>query len=72
MARELEYLDEALGEVIGAVRWYAERSASTATAFSIELDTAEDAIASTPEAWPPFDKGTRRYLFRRFPFSVIY
>ena len=72
MARELEYFEEALGEVIGAVRWYAERSASTATAFSIEIDTAEDAIASSPEAWPLFEQGTRRYSLRRFPFSVIY
>ena len=25
-----------------------------------------------PEAWPPFDHGTCRYLLQRFPFSVVY
>jgi hypothetical protein len=41
-------------------------------AFSEEIDAAESAIVRLPEAWPPFDLGTRRYLLRRFPFSVVY
>src|SRR5712691_6727719 len=72
VARELEYLAEALQEVEAAARWYAERSATAATAFSEEIDAAESAIVRLPEAWPPFDHGTRRYLLRRFPFSVVY
>jgi plasmid stabilization system protein ParE len=72
VARELEYLAEALQEVEAAARWYAERSATAATAFSEEIDAAESAIVHLPEAWPPFDHGTRRYLLRRFPFSVVY
>lgn len=72
MTRALEYLDEAVEEAEAAARWYAERSATAALAFSEELDAAESAIARLPEAWPPFDEGTRRYLLRRFPFSVIY
>jgi len=70
--RELEYLAEALQEVEAAAGWYAERSATAATAFSEEIDAAESAIVRLPEAWPPFDHGTRRYLLRRFPFSVVY
>ena len=72
MTRELEYLEEALQEAEAAARWYAERSVTAATAFSSEIDAAESAIVRLPEAWPPFDHGTRRYLLRRFPFSVIY
>ena len=72
MARELEYLEEALEEAEAAARWYAERSATAAAAFSDEIDAAESAIVRLPEAWPPFDHGTRRYLLRRFPFSVVY
>ena len=70
MTRELEYLEEALEEAEAAARWYAERSVTAAAAFSSELDAAESAIARLPEAWPPFDHGTRRYLLQRFPFSV--
>lgn len=72
MPRALEYLDEALEEAEAAARWYAERSPTAALAFSEELDAAESAIVRLPEAWPPFDLGTRRYLLRRFPFSVVY
>ena len=72
MARELEYLDEALDEAVAAARWYAERSATAAAAFSDEIDAAESSIVRLPDAWPAFDHGTRRYLLRRFPFSVVY
>ena len=72
MAREIEYLEEALIEAEAAARWYAERSATAAVAFSDEMDAAESAIARLPDAWPRFDDDTRRYLLRRFPFSVIY
>jgi plasmid stabilization system protein ParE len=72
VARALEYLEEALEEAEAAARWYAERSPTAAAAFSEEIDEAESAIVRLPEAWPPFDHGTRRYLLRRFPFSVVY
>ena len=72
MATELDDLEEALEEAEAAARWYAERSASAAAGFSEEIDTAESAISDFPTARPHFDHGTRRYLLRRYPFSVIY
>jgi toxin ParE1/3/4 len=72
VTRELEYLEQALQEAEAAARWYAGRSATAAAAFSAEMDAAESAIVSLPEAWPSFDHGTRRYLLQRFPFSVVY
>ena len=72
MTRELEYLEEALQEAEAAARWYADRSVTAAAAFSHEIDSAASAIVRLPEAWPPFDHGTRRYLLQRFPFSVVY
>lgn len=72
VVREVEYLREALEEAEAAARWYAERSPAAAAAFSEEIDAAESAIARLPDAWPRFDHHTRRYLLRRFPFSVVY
>ena len=72
MASALEYLDAALEEAEAAARWYADRSDTAAVAFSEELDADEEAIARWPDAWPRYEAGTRRYLLRRFPFSVIY
>ena len=40
--------------------------------FIAELEAAYDAIAELPETWPKFQKGFRRYLLTRFPFSIIY
>ena len=72
VALALEYLEEALLEAEAAARWYAERSSSAALAFSDEIDITENAIVKSPEAWPAYDHGTRRYLLRRFPYSVVY
>jgi plasmid stabilization system protein ParE len=72
VARELEYLDEALREAEAAAQWYAERSATAAIAFTEEIDAAESAIMQLPDAWPRYDHDTRRYLLRRFPFSIVY
>ena len=72
MPTALEYVEEALEEAEAAARWYGERSVSAAAGFSEEIDAAEVAITDFPDAWPPFDHGTRRYLLRRYPFSIIY
>jgi plasmid stabilization system protein ParE len=69
---ELEYLDDAIAEAEAAAGWYAERSATAAAGFAEEIDAALSAITRLPAAWPPFAHGTRRYLLRRFPYSVVY
>lgn len=72
MALDLEYLEEAVVEAAAAAEWYAARSATAAAGFEAELAEAESAIHTLPNAWPPYDYGTRRYLLRRYPFGVIY
>jgi plasmid stabilization system protein ParE len=72
VSRAVDYLDEAIEEAEAAARWYAERSSSAAVGFADEVDAAIAAIEQTPEAWPPYDHGTRHYLLRRYPFSVVY
>jgi plasmid stabilization system protein ParE len=72
VARALEYLEEALEETEAAARWYAERSGSAAVGFANEIDPALAAIEQHPEAWPTYHHGTRRYLLRRYPYSVVY
>jgi hypothetical protein len=44
VARELEYLEEALEEVEAAARWYATRSTAAAIGFTNEIDAAVSAI----------------------------
>ena len=72
MNRELEFLDEALEEAEEAARWYAERSAVAASGFAAELSDAIANIERAPNAWPIHEHNTRRFLLRRFPYSVVY
>jgi len=37
-----------------------------------ELDRAVDLILRTPQRWPLYVHGTRHYLLRRFPYSIVY
>ena len=61
-----------LEEARAVQRWYADRSLLAARAFIAELDRAIELIGQNPSAWPTYVHGTRRYLLRRFPFSVVY
>lgn len=71
----LRYVDihpEAIAEAQAANRWYRERSPSAAAAYLAEIDLAVAAIAENPEMWPRYVHGTRRYIFHRFPFYLVY
>jgi plasmid stabilization system protein ParE len=47
-------------------------SASLGDDFFNELESAYQAIIEFPRTWPFFEKGFRRFLLSKFPFSVIY
>lgn len=68
----IEYVPEASREVEDAIEWYLERSLSSTEAFLLELDRALVAIAEAPGVWPIFEAGTRRYVLRGFPYSLVY
>lgn len=62
----------ARAEVQEALLWYRERSPLSSTAFASELDWAVQRIAEAPLRYPVAMHGTRRFLLRRFPYSVYY
>jgi len=62
----------AVEEATAAHLWYAERSQSAADSFLAELDHGIESISEAPERSPQFVHGTRRYLFQRFPFQIVY
>ncbi len=72
MTRTLEFLDEALEEAEEATRWYAERSAMAAIGFAEELSAAVAHIERAPITWPIYEHNARRFLLRRFPYSIVY
>ena len=52
--------------------WYSAQNETVANAFLRELDAAIESIAEAPDRWPPLHGAWRRFLLRRFPFSVVY
>jgi toxin ParE1/3/4 len=52
--------------------WYRERNGAVAEDFLRELDAAMEAIAEAPDRWPRTHGKLRRYVMRKFPFSVVY
>jgi len=63
---------ETAREIQGAFDWYQKRDESSARAFALEIDIAVERIAASPTRWPKLAEGIRRYLLKRFPFSMIY
>ena len=52
--------------------WYADRNARAAAGFLSELEHAMDRVREAPERWPRVAGQARRYVFPRFPFSLVY
>ena len=60
-------LSAAHQEVLQAFDWYFERSNGAAEAFLREVEVSLALIAATPDVWPVYERGTRRYVMRRYP-----
>ncbi len=52
--------------------WYFERNPQVSQAFVVALDAAVESIAASPRRWPRVYGKYRRYLLRKFPFSIVY
>jgi plasmid stabilization system protein ParE len=72
MAHRLELHPEATSDGRAAYQWYKERSPKAAEAFLAELDQAIERVVASPNLWPTYLHGTKRYLMRRFPYGVVY
>jgi plasmid stabilization system protein ParE len=63
---------EAREDFRDAIRWYRSRSPIVATEFRGMASDVIREIAQTPQRWPKYLYGTRRFVLHRFPFSIIY
>lgn len=70
----LVILPEAEAEARVAFEWYLERNPVAAQRFEDAMDQAVELIVERPFAWPleDADVDARRFLLRRFPYSVVY
>jgi plasmid stabilization system protein ParE len=70
--RELRFHPEADEELIEAQAWYEARSEVAAQAFALEIDHAIERILETPFRYPGGNRGERRFVLHRFPYTILY
>jgi plasmid stabilization system protein ParE len=69
---KLVFHPDIASEIKASYTWYQEQAVGLGDDFIAELESAYEAITELPKTWPKFQRGFRRYLLTRFPFSVIY
>lgn len=69
---KITLLSPALGEIIEAVEYYDKQARGLGVKLDTDLEATLRLIANHPSAGSPYERGTRRVLLDRFPFSVIY
>ena len=70
--KPVRFHPEAETELLEAQRWYRDRSDVASQAFVLELDHAFATIAESPERFPKVKGELRRYVLKRYPYSIIY
>jgi toxin ParE1/3/4 len=59
-------------EAEAAHAWYAEQSSAAAELFLVDLDVSVTRVQEAPGTWPRFRGNYQCFVFRRFPFKLIY
>lgn len=68
----LTYHPDAEVELAEAAQFYERKVAGLGTQFRQEFDLAIARILETPDRWRILEKDIRRFLIRRFPYSILY
>ncbi|MGO8987026.1 MAG: type II toxin-antitoxin system RelE/ParE family toxin [Terriglobales bacterium] len=59
-------------ELEAAADWYLQRSPEASIRFLAAVNDALEMIVQWPQRWPKWVHGSRRFILRRFPFSIVY
>ena len=52
--------------------WYAARNSAAAHGFREELRQAVATVVASPQTWTRYGTRARRYVFPRYPYSLVY
>ena len=70
--KPVRFHPEAEQEYLETIAWYRQRSRTAAANFETAVSQAITRIGEAPQIWPIYFQKFRRYILRRFPFSVVY
>ncbi len=68
----MAFHEAASAEYDAAFDWYVERNPEAALRFDAEVDRGIEQISQSPQRWAEGPHQTRKFLLRRFPFTLIY
>ena len=68
----VRFLVPAEEEMLEAAFYYEMQVEKLGTNFLDIVEAAATEIAGNPDVWPEIEKGIRRRLIRRFPYSILY
>ena len=71
-SKRFRFHPEARQDFREAIAWYRSRSPIVAAEFRAIASEVVRSIAKSPQRWPKYLHGTRRFVLHRFPFSIIY
>lgn len=63
---------DALAELREARKWYRDQSRRAEREFKSAYDRAVAQLRAFPLSGAPYLRGTRRIVFTRFPYSLVY
>jgi len=72
VAAAVRFHPAAAQEAESTYDWDAARNPAAAHGFREELRQAIDAVGANPRTWPRYSNRARRYVFPRYPFSLVY
>lgn len=70
--RRIVFHPEAALEIEEARCWYSERSLGAERGFLDEVREAVRLVLESPLRWPRHKANTRRYVFKRYPYSFVF
>ena len=69
---DIEFHPDIVKEIKFSYQWYQNKTDGLGQDYLSELESSFQTIREFPNTWPRFQKGFRRFLLSKFPFSVIY
>ena len=77
MTKPLRFDDEAVEELEVAAEWYEAQRRDLGIEFVAAVREALERVAENPQAWPLVSDvaerhHVRRFLLRRFPYSIVF
>jgi toxin ParE1/3/4 len=70
--RKIYFHEAAVEEADVAFTWYYVRSPKAAQGFLEEMARILEEMSHSPQLSVPYQSGTKRAIFRRYPYSIIF